>query len=389
MTEKTGKNRSDYKRTNRGAILKLVATGACVTRTSLVRGTGLTKMAISKIVTELIGQGLLIETKPRPSDEPGRKSMELTLSPDAPKVMGLAIHRERCEGVLCGLDMRVIYQETQPISPGTDAETLLTIIRRLVDHILSQCGNIVSAGLCSIGPIDIRTGHILKPFYFHRIENVPVVRAVEEQCGLPVFFDHDNQSAALAESMFGGGRGYQDILFVGIGEGVGCGVMTNGKPYANHRSLPPELGHVSVDANGFPCVCGNRGCVEAYIRTPELMRNLTIQTGTRCNYETFCRMDDPAVKRVFQNAVHRLAAALVSVVNLLNSEIILLGGDAAQWPDEHLEALEEEINTRRFVGWDGQRVLVRKPRFLQAAPLIGAACNAAVPVFEGKFLFQD
>lgn len=389
MTEKAGKNRNDCKRTNRGSILKLVATGQCVTRTDLVRSTGLTKMAISKIVSELIEQGLLIETRPRPSGEPGRKAMELTLSPGAPKVMGLAIHRERCEAVLCGLDMQVIHQEVVPLPPETNAEQLLQLLGSLADHVMARCGNVISVGLCSVGPIDIRSGRILRPFYFHGIADVPIVQAVEERCGLPVFFDHDNQSAVLAESMFGNGRGVQDSLFVGIGQGVGCGIMTNGKPYSNHRGLPPELGHVSVDVNGSPCICGNRGCVESYIRTPELMRRLFAHTHRQCSYEAYCRLDDPAVQHVFRNAVHRLAAALVSVVNILNSEVILLGGDAVDWPDDYLTLLEDEINVRRFVGWDCQRVLVRRPRFRRDASLIGAACNAAVPVYEGEFLFQN
>ncbi len=387
MTEKTGKNRSDYKRANRGVILKLIATGRCRTRADLVRDTGLTKMAISKIVTELIDRGLLAEANPRPSGEPGRRAMELTLSPEAPKVMGLAIHRDRCEAVLCGLDMRIICQKTLLIQPGINAEKLLQMIARLADSMLSACNNVISVGICSIGPVDIRSGRILKPYYFHGIENVPIVRAVEEFCALPVFFDHDNQSAVLAESLFGNGRGFHDSLFVGVGQGVGCGILTNGQPYANCRGLPPELGHVSVDANGFLCPCGNRGCVEMYIRTPELMRRLFERTHKQCGYETFCRMGDPAVEQVFKDAFHQLAAALVNVINILNSELILLGGDAVDWTDKHLSMLEDEINARRFVAWDSQRVLVKRPRFLRMASLIGAACNAALPVYSGRLLF--
>ena len=81
MTEKAGKNRSDYKRVNRGLVLKMVATGQCVTRLDLVRSTGLSKMAISNIVTELISQNLLVETETARSEEPGRRPVGLDLSP--------------------------------------------------------------------------------------------------------------------------------------------------------------------------------------------------------------------------------------------------------------------------------------------------------------------
>ena len=110
--EKAGKNRSDYKKVNRGLVLKMVATGACSTRADLARSTGLSKMAISNIVSELIHQNLLAEMEAARVEELGRTPNRLALSSDAPKVVGLLIDRSRCEAVLCGLDLKVLRRET-------------------------------------------------------------------------------------------------------------------------------------------------------------------------------------------------------------------------------------------------------------------------------------
>lgn len=385
--EKAGKNRNDYKKVNRGLVLKMVATGQCSTRADLVRGTGLSKMAISNIVSELIHQDLLVEAEPARVEELGRTPGRLVLSPDAPKVVGLLIDRSRCEAVLCGLDLKVLRRETATME-NVSGEELIHLVYQLLDMVLFNRVDVVAIGLASIGPISVRTGKILKPFYFYGIHDVEIVRVVEERYHLPVFFDHDNQSAILAESLYGNGREYHDVLYVGVSEGVGCGILSDGQLFCNRNGLPPELGHISVDFKGQQCQCGRRGCVETYLRTPELLKKLRYHTGKYYTYEQFCALEGNAnVESILTGAVRRLAEAIVSVVNILNSQLILLGNDSVYWPDRYLQMLEDTINDLRFVDWD-QRILVKRAYFMQDAPLLGAACNAIAHIFAGDLLFE-
>lgn len=386
--EKAGKNRSDYKKVNRGLVMKMIATGQCSTRADLTRSTGLSKMAISNIVTELIHQHLLVETEAARVEELGRTPVRLGLSPEAPKVVGLLIDRDRCEAVLCSLDLKVLRRETVTMENMTGPQ-LTDLIYQLLDTILFGRVDVVAIGAASIGPISARAGKILRPFYFYGIHDVEVVRIIQERYHLPVYFDHDNQSAILAESLFGSGRGYNDVLYVGVSQGVGCGILSDGQLYCNRRGLPPELGHVSIDIKGRPCGCGNRGCVETYLRTPELLQKMRYFTGKYFTYEGFCALaeQDERVDNVLTDAVMRLATGIVSIINILNSELILLGNDSVFWPDRYLALLEEEVGRRRFVDWD-DRILVKRAYFMRDAALMGAACNAVSPVFEGELLFE-
>lgn len=385
--EKAGKNRSDYKKVNRGLVLKMIATGQCSTRADLVRHTGLSKMAISNIVTELMGQDLLEEAEPARVEELGRAPSRLVLSQDAPKVVGLFIDRGRCEAVLCGLDLKVLRRETVTME-NISQEDLIHLVYQLLDMVLFDRTDVVAIGIASIGPVSARAGKILKPYFFYGIHDVEIVRIVEERYHLPVFFDHDNQSAILAESLYGSGRGYHDVLFVGVSEGVGCGILSDGQLFCNRNGLPPELGHISVDFKGRLCQCGRRGCVETYVRTPELLKKLRYYTEKYYTYEQFCSLEDNEhVEAVLMEAVRQLAEAIVSVVNILNSELILLGNDSVYWPDRCLQALEDTINDLRFVDWD-QRILVKRAYFMRDAPLLGAACDAIVPIFSGELLFE-
>ena len=125
MSGKAGKNREDYRKNNRGHVLKLVATGECKNRTELTKAMGLSKMSISRIVSEMMGAGLLEEEGTAGSDEPGRASNALGISPNAPLAAGLLIQREYCEALLCDLKMQILRREKIFFRQDMDIDKLL------------------------------------------------------------------------------------------------------------------------------------------------------------------------------------------------------------------------------------------------------------------------
>ncbi len=389
MEKKAGKNRTDYKRVNRGLVLKMVATGLCTSRAELVEKTGLSKMAISNIVGEMITGDLLKESGEAQSSDPGRKRIQLQVNEKAPKVIGLAIQRESCEAILCTLDMQVLKRERITYRSDMNKEVLVHSVYQLIDTLLNVEPEVLAIGISSIGPLNIEAGRILKPNYFYGIENVDIVKDVTNRYDLPVFFNNDNQSGVLVEHLYGNGRGFRDIFLVRVGEGVGCGVLSSERTDVNSRSLLPELGHVSIDYAGNLCVCGRRGCLETYVRTSQILNRLNEATGKFYPYEVFCtQTDNPDVDAIFTDAVEKIAEAVVSTLNILNSELILLAGDLVYWDKKYVEMLSERINRNRFAQW-ADRIEIRQAYFGQDVALMGAACNAVMPVFDGEFLFEN
>ena len=385
---KAGRNREDYRKKNRGMTLRLVATGTCTNRTELVEKLGLSKMAISKIVAEMVQRNLLCEEDMR-SEEPGRPPIRLRISPRAPLIAGVAIHRGRCEAVLCDMQLRIIQRQQIFYGDELSKEGLLTDIYKILDTLLYGRDNVAAIGASSVGPVSSAAGRILRPYYFHGIHDVEIVRLLEERYHLPVYLDHDNQSAAVAEYYFGCGKDAMDILYVGIGSGVGCGIIHNGVRNRNVRGLPPELGHVSVDMHGRKCPCGSRGCVETYLRTPVILEELYTRTQKYYSYETFARiLDHGAVQETFEEAVRILSCAIISTINITNSELIILGNDAVYWDDHYFRMLEKLVNEGRFVEWDAP-VRICRSSFMEDAVLLGSACIALEEIFEGNLLFEE
>lgn len=383
--KKLGVNRDNQKKTNRGLILRLIATEQCTSRVDLARMTGLTKAAISQIVNELIDLDYLVETQKEQSADLGRKAVGLDISPNAPHYAGIQIFREGCRAVLCDMKARILKSEVI-WRRWQEKEDLVASVYALLDHMLENEENVAGIGIASIGPVKVKEGIIAHPLYFNNIGDIEIRRMVEERYGLPAFFDHDNQSAVQAEHLFGNGRGYQDVLLVSVSTGVGCGILVDGKRVHSYTGYAPEIGHISIDYDGPQCICGNAGCLESYLNSVSLMRRFRGATGLDLSYRDFCgRYEDPRIDEIMRDIIRKFSCGLLSVLNVLNSQIVLLSMDCNYWPDCYVEMLEQEINRKKF-GNQEMLVPVRKAYFREMTQAVGAASNVISQVFKGELL---
>ena len=347
-------DREDMKKKNRGTVLKLIATGRCSSRIELSREMHLTKTAISKIVTELMENGYLIETKKQENADLGRNPIGLGIADTAPLVIGILIMRDFCEAVLCNLKLEILRSEK--ISRGwKDQEELMETVYSLADQMMLGTDRAGGIGVACIGPLD----------------------SIE---------DNDNQSAALAEKLFGIGRGYQDIFLTGLSSGVGCGIIIGNEKYQSSSGYTPEIGHLSIDYQGEKCVCGNRGCLELYLNSRTVLKRMREATGKFYDYKTFCEQwENLEIGGIFEDLVEKLSSALVSVVNILNPDLIILGHDGVWWPQRYVQQLEELVNERKFSNHQTRTQIV-KASYLDKTAVLGGACNAIQQYFQGELL---
>lgn len=385
---KIGLNKQNMKTQNRRKILELIATGSCNTRIGLSKKTGLSKMTVSNIVSEMLESDVIMESEKDFTDGQGRNPVKLCIAPKAPKVVGILVFRGYCEAVLCGIDLKIVRRERVLMDRATP-ENFINLIYSLLDTVILDETNIAGIGVASIGPVDVGKGMILSPNYFYGIHDVPIVELIQQRYNYPIYFDHDNQSGALAEVLFGNGRKCKGVLLVGVSDGVGCGIIMDEKLHSNCNGFPPELGHVSIDYNGSQCACGNRGCLETYIRTPLMLDKLRNVTGKFYSYEQFCELaeQDEKVHMIFTDAIEKMSMAIVSVLNILNSEMVLLSYDCVYWKERYIELLKARINERKFYSRE-YNVQVEKTYFGFDSQLFGAACNVISKLFWSDIPLQ-
>lgn len=387
MENRIGKNSVRSKQYNRGLILQWIATGSCRTRIELSRKTKLTKMTVTNIVAEFMERNLVMECEEECTDVCGRNPILLKISPQAPKAIGLLIFRDRIEAVLCSLDMKILDKESIYFQTLTK-EQLIQYSYDVLDRILKKEKNVLGIGVSTIGPVDIYKGIILNPPRFYGIENVNIINALKERYALPVYVEHDNTSAALAEYLYGTGKGVQDFIFLGISNGVGSGIVSHGELFHNHQGWEPEIGHMSIDRNGPLCSCGNRGCLETYVSSHVIMEKLKKITGKNVSYTDFCAMNRcEEIDQIFNQMIEDISVALINVINMIHPELIVLGHDCIDWNEKYIKLLENILNEKRMIH-DSNRIDVRKAYFGKDAQLVGAATHIVNQVFKGNILFD-
>lgn len=386
MKRGTGKNLITSKQYNRGLILQMIATNEATSRIELSKITRLTKMTITNIISEYMENGIVEECEEKRREGSGRSPIRLQIAESAPCVIGLYITRDKIEAVLCTIGLEVLDRRCIPFTILKKDE-IRTFSYQLLDQILEKTNRkIVGIGVAVMGPVDINRGIILNPPHFFGIQNVNIVQMLEERYGLPVILDHDQNSAAQAEVMFGAGKNVQDFIFLGITKGIGSGFVSDGKVFHNKVGMASELGHISIDRNGKRCECGNRGCLEVYASRDAMLEKLKKATGEEHTYKEFCKMSSrSSVDKVMRGMVSDIGVALVSGINILHPQRIILGNECIDWDDKYVFMLEDIINEEKFTQNYG-RVPIRKAYFGKDSQLFGAAANVLYQIFRGKLL---
>ncbi|QNM09804.1 ROK family transcriptional regulator [Wansuia hejianensis] len=379
-----GENQQLSKFHNRGLILKLICTNKGITRVQLTEMTNLAKMTITNIVTELIRSGVITEGIEKMNDNVGRNPIILEISTKAPKVIGVQITRDSCTAVLSDMQLNIVERYEEKLE-NENNESLLDKVSLLIRKILQHEENILGIGISSIGQWDVEQGLLMKVIDFWDIHDMPLRDFIEEKFHLPVYVNNDMNASALAEKLYGHGQMYHDFVYVGLTNGIGGGIVTNDEIYQLNNGLAGEIGHISIDYNGKPCACGNRGCLEMYASIPRIEEKLQEAVGQRYTFQQFCSIgNQQEVDQVFKSVMDKLSYALVSVVNMLNCQAIILGHGGYLIPDRYIRYLEENVNSKKVFKRGEVRVI--KSSFSDEASLYGSICCVLNVLFEGKLL---
>ena len=216
----------------------------------------------------------------------------------------------------------------------------------------------VGAGIPGI--VDPRTQRI--PFCNNLgWHDVPFAEIFRRTLDKPVYVDNDATVAGLAESVAGKTAGTSSSVFVTLGTGVGGGIIINGKPWSGAHGVGSEIGHMILELDGEPCNCGNHGCLERYCSATAIIRMAReqVQVHPDSMIMELCggdpekinakmvfdaaREDDPLGLKLFRRFTRNLAQALVSIIQFLDPEMIVLGGGVSKAGDFLLNAVKAEI----------------------------------------------
>ncbi|HWV88104.1 MAG TPA: ROK family protein [Capillimicrobium sp.] len=250
-----------------------------------------------------------------------------------------------------------------------------------------------AVGIGCGGPLDPRRGVLVAPAHLPGWHDVPVVAMAQEAFGLPAAIENDATAAAAGEHRWGRGAGVRHLVYLTISTGVGGGIVADGRLYRGAAANGGELGHVTVDRDGRPCrTCGRRGCLEAYASGTAIAERATealaaaapggppsalaaIPQPTAADVAAAARDGDPLAVAVWDETCAALACGLTSLVNVLEPELVVLGGGVTRAGEQLLAPVRERV-AADAMGPAAAAVRIERSAFDDRVGVMGAAAIA-------------
>lgn len=319
--------------------------------------TTLSRATVSNIVAALTADGIVaVDTGQRSGRQ--AKIVQLLRAGSAQVSLGLAIGRNVITGVACDADGTPILSVQCARSPGATYEDELGALSRIVTQMRARAQiathSPLGVGVALATWVDFDNGCIPPDCNWYGFTadsgwpGAPLRKDLSELLGLPVHVDSDGNAAALGEARWGAGRGWDNIVYVRVLEGVSGGLLLNNRLYRGERGLAGSLGHSTADPSGRVCICGSRGCLETYLNPDTLLEPLRHLYGpdlTCSQVATLAAEGDEGCARIITEASERLARALANVVSVLVPQCIVVAGDLAPAGVVLTRALERSLKS--------------------------------------------
>jgi predicted NBD/HSP70 family sugar kinase len=348
---------------NRALVLQTLYRADGISRADLARATGLTRVTISDLVAQLIGDNLVVElgqrtASPESGARPGKPATLLDINRTGFQILGLDLsdHAVLRGGVL-DLDGRILEHREVRLDHATGDAAVDKVVALTRELIAAADAPILGIGVGSPGVVDLAGTVLSAPNLGFR--DLPLQTLLADLTGLPVLVANDANAAVLAEHSFGGAL--SDTMLVRIGHGVGAGLLLGGTPLFGNRFAAGEIGHVVVGTDGgAPCACGKVGCLETWLAIPRLESALAAAP------------DASERERILRQAGERLAIALAPVVGALDLAEVVLSGPADKLDGPFTDAATDTLRSRTMAEFHGD-LTVRMTALGQDIVMRGAA----------------
>lgn len=277
------------------------------------------------------------------------------------------------------------------------ADAIIADIGGLITKVTNDAGlsadDIEAVGVGSPGIIESQKGLII---FGNNLDwnKVPLADELARYTHKPIYISNDANVAALGEAKFGAGDGYNNVVFITLGTGVGGGIIIDGKLFEGWQSAGAELGHHKISNKGYPCTCGRLDCWEVYSSASALIRDAKevmqkhssslmweMVKGDINKVEGRTAFDaadkgDKYAADIVSDYLENLSDGLVNVANIFRPEVILIGGGVSNRGDKLIDPLQQLTDKKVYGGLLSPHVLIKRATLGNDAGMIGAATLA-------------
>ncbi len=361
---------------NKHVVLDLIRfTPGGVSRVDLSRHLGLTRAAVTTIINDLVGEGLVREAETRYSG--GRRPIVLEVSPERGYVIGVDLGATHLFVCLADYSSNIIQELEIRLDINDGPNICLGKVDNLIQEVLLNEGlqrsDIQAIGIGVPGPVVINKGTVGMPPIMRGWNNFPICDTLSKKWNCPVLLNNDAELGALGEWAYGRGRGENNLAYIKVGTGIGAGLIFESNIYQGTTGSAGEIGHITINENGPKCSCGNYGCLEAFAGAKAIAKKAQeeLSKGRRSQlvglgdlYEITSSDIMKAAKRgdllsqqIISETGSYLGTAIAGLVNLVNPSIVIIGGELSTSGDLLLDPIRERVSKRSlFVAANSVRI---------------------------------
>ena len=341
------------RRLNRLRVIHALRDEGLISRAEIARRTGLSRSTVSSLVSELQADGLVVE-RPEPAaahgDQGGRPPILLSFDASAGVAVGIDFDHHHVRVAVSDLSSRILAEREQSLDTDHLAHEGLDAAAELVGQVLAEAGlepeRVIGAGMC------LRGRSTARPASSARRRSSPAGSASPPPTRCTAASTCRSWSTTTPtwprspRRRSARGVTRRTSIYLMISSGIGAGLVLNGRLYRGAEGLAGELGHVLVDADGPVCRCGNRGCLETVAGTDALAELLRRSHGEGLDGRAIVRLareGDLGCRRVIADAGRAIGKAAAMLVNVLNPELLIVGGDLAEAGELLLDGVRESL----------------------------------------------
>ncbi len=266
---------------------------------------------------------------------------------------------------LFGADGKVLGKNVHPTMAGEGVNTvvdrLVAAIKEVAEQNKTLLADVGGIGIACAGGIDTANGIVVTPSpHLPDWRGLHLAEIIKKKTGVMTFIINDASAAALGEQRYGAGKGIQNLVLLTLGTGIGGGLIIDGKLYLGTHGGAGELGHITVEAHGPKCGCGNTGCLEMLASGTAIVNDAigrirrgekSSLTGENITAEivgTAAENGDKLAKDVIAQAAFYLGVGIVNVANIFNPEMIVIGGGMAALGEMIIAPGRKMVEERAF-----------------------------------------
>ncbi|MCI0686914.1 MAG: ROK family transcriptional regulator [Sporichthyaceae bacterium] len=343
------------------------------TRAQLARATHLSRPTISATITELTAAGVavelaagvagelaaatVVEAAPGPDRRAGARSASgrpagvVRLTRQAGLAVGVDVGRRHIRVAVADLGHDILLESATRLEEDADdapqpvLDRAASMIEQALAEVRAGSDEVVGIGMGVPAPMTL-DGRIGAPRLLPGWGELSPGHELSARLGIPVQVNNDANLGALGEFHWGAGRGASVLVYVKLATGIGAGIVLDGELFRGSAGTAGELGHITIDARGPVCRCGNRGCVELAAGGRALVaqaRHTYPELADVADLVELANSGDPGCRRLLTDAGTQIGLALSGLVNLINPERILLGGELGNAADLMLDPLRRGL----------------------------------------------